>query len=165
MERQKKRISPWLKMLLVVTFITFLVQGCNPDPITNELIDVAIKTRNADYSIPELTKADSILIDSISNLPEFKEFARNFQQMAKKARPVMKSLSKEELEGLDRQESASYSAVMSKIRTEVDINEELQAIDKNSKFFHNLIKNAQLSKSVRAALAVRAVSDSIKWHR
>lgn len=163
MKIQKKGILPWLKILLAVMFMALFVQGCISDPITNDLIDVAVKTRNADFPTSELTKEDSILIDSISDLPEFKEFARNFQQMAKKARPVMKSLSKEELEGLDRQESASYSALMSKVRTEVDINEELQAIDKNSKFFHNLIKNAQLSKSVRLALTVRALSDSTKF--
>ncbi len=151
--------SYWLQIAFVSLLVTFMIQSCTSDPMANDLVDITVKTEKGNLEVPELTKEDSLLIDSISKLSAFQEFAINYRQLVKKTRPVMRTLSEEEL---NRRDSLGYVALASKIKAQVDIENETKIFDKTCKPFFELIRNSRLSKSARIALTIKALQDSIQ---
>lgn len=157
MKLKRKTFS--VLFLLAFTFsIGTFVCSCNSDAeIKGEALSMILESPDKS-TIVALTKTDSILIDSIAKLNEFKAFVRTSQELNDKVQPLMDSWSKEISNELNSKRD-SIIAFTAKLSNDKSVEVQWKAYMKSYESFMNLIENARLSNSVKTELMLRALRD------
>lgn len=76
MKMKRRSCSLGFKVVFMIIFIMYFMQSCSSDTvISDDLFCMTVMTKSNDFIEPELTHKDSILVDSITKLDEFKSYA------------------------------------------------------------------------------------------
>ena len=72
---KRRSCSLGFKVVFMIIFIMYFMQSCSSDTvISDDLFCMTVMTKSNDFIEPELTHKDSILVDSITKLDEFKSY-------------------------------------------------------------------------------------------
>lgn len=84
MKMKRRSCSLGFKVVFMIIFIMYFMQSCSSDTvISDDLFCMTVMTKSNDFIEPELTHKDSILVDSITKLDEFKSYAMATRQLIK----------------------------------------------------------------------------------
>lgn len=157
---KKKQAFSYLKSLLMIVSATFFLSGCNFNsdvPVTGNVINVFALIDWDNVPLPELTQEETALVDSISKLKEFVEYRKCNKELMKKITPYLAKMSQEEQDELRKNgtDSLYLSEFSAKLRSQLDIEEELKVLEKTCKDYEEEIKVLQLSTFERVALMIK----------
>lgn len=156
-----KRIALTLKIAFGAIFVSYLFQSCNSDikPATNELNAIALASFMSpdSWPMPELSEKELQLVDSIFKLDVFVKYHKAYQQLIKKTNSYFAGLSSNELEELAKNstDSVFLSTFMTKMKSHIDIQKELEAVEKAGKDFDMAIADIELTEAEKAALIIK----------
>lgn len=143
--------------LVILASVFFLMQNCSSDaPVPDDLFSIAIMANSGELKAPEISKADSVLIDSIAGLSESQEYAKATKCLEKKLLPLMNSWNKDVSDKAHKKES--IEAFILKLSKQKEIENEWNAYIISYKSFIKLIENLELTNSVRTALVVKVMT-------
>lgn len=145
--------------LLIVFIIGFLVASCSTSgENTPEVgaIDVVALANWDDVPMPELTEKETILFDSISKFEEYMECRKCNERLREKVIPYIAKLTKIDRDELMKNatDSIFISNFSTQMRSQLDIEEEVEAMTKADKDFTERIKTMELTSSVKIALSI-----------
>ncbi len=157
---KKKQAFSYLKSLLMIVSATFFLSGCNFNsdvPVTGNVINAFALIDWDNVPLPELTQEETALVDSISKLKEFVEYRKCNKELMKKITPYLAKMSQEEQDELRKNgtDSLYLSEFSAKLRSQLDIEEELKVLEKTCKDYEEEIKVLQLSTFERVALMIK----------
>lgn len=157
---KKKQAFSYLKSLLMIVSATFFLSGCNFNsdvPVTGNVINVFALIDWDNVPLPELTQEETALVDSISKLKEFVEYRKCNKELMKKITPYLAKMSQEEQDELRKNgtDSLYLSEFSAKLRSQLDLEEELKVLEKTCKDYEEEIKVLQLSTFERVALMIK----------
>lgn len=157
---KKKRVLSCLRSLFMIVFATFFLSSCNSNSdasVTGNLINAFALIDWDNVPLPELTQEETALVDSISKLKEFAEYHKCNKELMKKFVPYLEQMSKEEQDELRKNgtDSLYLSEFTAKVRAQLNIEEELKAMDKACKAYEEEIKTLKLSTFERVALMIK----------
>lgn len=129
----------------------------NNVPVTGNLINAFALTNWDNMPLPELTQEEAALVDSISKLKEYVEYRKCNKELMKKITSYLAEMTQEEQDELRKNgtDSLYLSEFSAKVQSQLDIKEELQAVDKAYKAYEEEIKALKLSALARVALLVK----------
>ena len=85
MKMKRRSCSLGFKVVFMIIFIMYFMQSCSSDTvISDDLFCMTVMTKSNDFIEPELTHKDSILVDSITKLDEFKIICYGYPAIDKK---------------------------------------------------------------------------------
>lgn len=146
------------KALFILVSVFFLMQSCSSEvPVPDDLFSIAIMTNSDELKMPEISKADNILIDSIAGLSESQEYAKALKRLEKKILPFMNSWNKD-VPNKAHNKKDSIEAFILKLSKQKEIRDEWNAYITSYKSFYKLIENLELTKSVKTALVMKVMT-------
>ena len=162
MKMKRRSCSLGFKVVFMILLIMYFMQSCSSDTvISDDLFCMTVMTKSNDFIEPELTHKDSILVDSITKLDEFKSYAMATRQLIKKIQPLMESdLWDKEPLGEYQNRKDSINALVLKISKHKDIQNDCYRYVESYKSFIKLMENAQLSSTIKTILVVKVITSS-----
>lgn len=162
MKMKRRSCSFGFKVVFMIIFIMYFMQSCSSDTvISDDLFCMTVMTKSNDFIEPELTHKDSILVDSITKLDEFKSYAMATRQLIKKFQPLMESdLWDKEPLGEHQNRKDSINALVLKISKHKDIQSDWNSYVESYKSFIKLMENAQLSSTIKTILVMKVITSS-----
>lgn len=151
------------KWLFILISMFFLMQSCSSDSssVAADLNIISMATiMNADtWPISELSEEETLLVDSISKLDQYKDYAKATLELVDKLQPLIESWNKELLiEQVSKKEA--IKTFVTKLNNDKDIQCEWNTYLKSYKVFMNLIENVDLTDSARKELVMKALTNS-----
>ena len=134
------------------------MQSCSSETsVPDDLFSIAIMAKSDELKIPEISKADSILIGSIAGLSESQEYAKALKCLEKKMLPFMNSWNKD-VPNKAHNKKDSIEAFILKLSKQKEIKNEWNAYIPSYKSFIKLIENFELTNSVKTALVAKVMT-------
>lgn len=154
----KRKKTSFLFLLIFTSLIGVFICSCNSDSaIQGEVLSMILEGPDNSTTVA-LTQTDSILIDSITKLNEYKAFVRASQELSDKVQPLLDSWNKEIPNELNSKKD-SVIAFTTKLSNDKSVEVQWNAYVKSYKSFMDLIKNARLSDSAKTDLMMRVLRD------
>ena len=133
------------------------MQSCSSETsVPDDLFSIAIMAKSDELKIPEISKADSILIGSIAGLSESQEYAKALKCLEKKILPLMNSWNKDASD--EAHNKKSIETFILKPSKQKEIKNEWNAYIPSYKSFIKLIENFELTNSVKTALVAKVMT-------
>ena len=157
---KKKQVFFYLKSLFMIVSATFFLSSCSSNsdvPVPGNLINAFALIDWDNVPLPELTQEETALVDSIYKLKEFVEYRKCNKELMKKITPYLAKMSPEEQDELRKNgtDSLYLSEFSDRVQSQLDIKEELKAIEKAYKTYEEEIKELQLSAFEKVALMIK----------
>lgn len=161
MRIEKKSFCFLLSIMFAVGTISLLIQSCSCDtkPIANDLNIISLVSfMDPDtWQMPELSEKEANLVDSISKLEEYINYRNAYKQLIEKSNSYFASLSPKELEELAKNatDSVFVSNFMSRMKSSINIKNELRTVEKASNEYDKIIGGLKLTEAEKIALIIK----------